>query len=112
MNLFTLTKIFIMIAKTICRIKTIAILLLAPFFIHAQLIQKNTKSNITINYERLLRIDTLVNEYLKNNWLTGAVTIVVKDNQLIQYKGYGYADYETKKPMTNDAIFRIMSQTK
>jgi CubicO group peptidase (beta-lactamase class C family) len=40
------------------------------------------------------------------------VTLIVKDNQLVQYKGYGYADAEIKKPMTSDAMFRIMSQTK
>ena len=40
------------------------------------------------------------------------VTIIVKDNQLIQYKGYGHLDVKSKKDMPNDAIFRIMSQTK
>ena len=40
------------------------------------------------------------------------VTIIVKDNQLVQYKGYGYADADTKKPMASNTIFRIMSQTK
>jgi CubicO group peptidase (beta-lactamase class C family) len=54
----------------------------------------------------------LVNEYISKNWLTGAVSIVIKDNQVVQYKGYGYADVATKKPMKNDVIFRIMSQTK
>jgi len=78
---------------------------------HSQVIQTNTKNN-TVDYERLARIDGLVNEYINKNWLTGAVTIVIKDNQLVQYKGYGYADVATKKPMKNDAIFRIMSQTK
>lgn len=77
----------------------------------AQVIQTNTK-NSNVDYERLSRIDGLVNDYIKKNWLTGAVTIVIKDNQLVQYKGYGYADVATKKPMKNDAIFRIMSQTK
>ena len=77
----------------------------------SQVIQTNTKNN-TVDYERLAKIDGLVNEYINKNWLTGAVTIVIKDNQLVQYKGYGSADVSTKKPMKNDAIFRIMSQTK
>ena len=77
----------------------------------SQVIQTGTKNN-TVDYERLAKIDGLVNDYIKKNWLTGAVTIVIKDNQLVQYKGYGYADVATKKPMKNDAIFRIMSQTK
>src|SRR6185436_2798451 len=77
----------------------------------SQVIQTNTKNN-NVDYNRLARIDGLVNEYISKNWLTGAVSIVIKDNQVVQYKGYGYADVATKKPMKNDAIFRIMSQTK
>ena len=93
----------------------IVLVIVVLFFVsmpgQSQVIQTNTKNN-NVDYERLARIDGLVNEYIKNNWLTGAVTIIVKDNQLVQYKGYGYADMATKKPMKNDAIFRIMSQTK
>jgi CubicO group peptidase (beta-lactamase class C family) len=77
----------------------------------SQVIQTGTKNNY-VDYERLAKIDGLVNEYISKNWLTGAVSIVIKDNQVIQYKGYGYADVESKKPMKNDAIFRIASQTK
>ncbi len=78
---------------------------------HGQVIQTKAKNN-TVDYERLAKIDGLVNDYIAKNWLTGAVTIVIKDNQLMQYKGYGYADVATKKPMKNDAMFRIMSQSK
>ncbi|MEI9959212.1 MAG: serine hydrolase domain-containing protein [Ferruginibacter sp.] len=78
----------------------------------AQIIQTNAKANATISTEKLTRIDNLVNDYINKNWLTGAVTIIIKDNQLVQYKGYGLADVDTKKPMQKDAIFRIMSQTK
>src|SRR3954453_19289700 len=66
----------------------------------------------SVNYEHLQRIDTLVNDYINKKWLTGAVTLVLKDNQLIQYKGYGYSNVDTKTPMQKDAIFKIMSQTK
>lgn len=89
----------------------IFIILLFPTLAQAQVIQTKTKNN-TVDYEKLAKIDDLVNEYITKNWLTGAVTIVIRDNQVIQYKGYGYADVESKKPMKSDAIFRIMSQTK
>ncbi len=88
------------------------LLLLPLFFTQAQTIETNAKQNPTVNYDRLKSIDTLLNEYINKHWLTGAITLVVKDNQLIQYKGYGYSDVDTKKPMQHDAIFRIMSQTK
>lgn len=85
---------------------------LFPFFINAQVIQTGAKQNPTIDYGRLKRIDTLINDYVQKNFLTGAVTLIVKDNQLVQYKGYGYADADTKRPMQSDQVFRIMSQTK
>ncbi len=87
------------------------IILLLPAFMQAQQIQTNTKNN-SVDYEKLAKIDGVVNDYIARNWLTGAVSIVIKDNQVVQYKGYGYADVASKKPMKNDAIFRIMSQTK
>ena len=91
---------------------------LAPFFIlfsyvlSAQVIDRTGRPNSSVDYARLKRIDSLVNGYVQKDWVKGVVTIIVKDNQLIQYKGYGYLDAATKKPMPADAIFRIMSQTK
>lgn len=93
-------------------IRVLMLLFLFPFNDLAQVIEISPKTNASIDYNRLKRIDTLVNSYISKNWLTGAVTLIVKDNQLVQYKGYGVADAETKRPMQKDAIFRIMSQTK
>lgn len=77
-----------------------------------QIINPKPASNSSIDNKRLERIDTLIQQYLERQWLNGAVTLVIKDNQIIQYKGYGYADATSKTPMQKDAIFRIMSQTK
>jgi CubicO group peptidase (beta-lactamase class C family) len=77
----------------------------------AQTIQLTGKNN-AIDYSKLNTIDSLINSYVKKNWLTGAVTIVIKDNMVVQHKGYGVADMESKKPMQKDQLFRIMSQTK
>jgi CubicO group peptidase (beta-lactamase class C family) len=83
-----------------------------PFRIYAQRIQSKVQPNPTVNYTRLKRLDTVINDYISKKFVTGVVTIVLKDNQLIQYKGYGSLDADAKKPMPNDALFRIMSQTK
>jgi CubicO group peptidase (beta-lactamase class C family) len=88
-----------------------ALILIFSLSLKAQ-IQTSGKSNPSVNYDKLKRIDTLVNSYINKNWLNGMVTLIVKDNQVIQYKGYGYEDFETKKSMPNDAIFRIASQSK
>jgi CubicO group peptidase (beta-lactamase class C family) len=78
----------------------------------AQVIDKTNKVSSSVDYAKLAYIDTVVNNYLKNNWEKGLVVLIVKDNQLVQYKGYGVLDDATKKPMPADAMFRIMSQTK
>jgi CubicO group peptidase (beta-lactamase class C family) len=98
-------------SKNIIVIYALFIIMLIPVVSRAQVIQAGVK-NKNVDYDKLAMIDDLVNSYIARNWLTGAVTIIIKDNQLVQYKGYGYADRESKKPMKNDAIFRIMSQTK
>ena len=86
-------------------------LFLAPVFLIAQtLTTSNNHKNI--DYKKLALIDGVVNDYVAKNQLAGAVTIVIKDNMIVQHKGYGYADLESKKPMPADAMFRIMSQTK
>jgi len=100
--------------KIYCRyiISILFLFLLHSPLVNAQEISINSKQISSVNYDRLKRIDTLVNDYISKNWLKGAVTLVVKDNQLVQYKGYGYLNEETKKELPKDAIFRIMSQTK
>lgn len=87
------------------------LLFLFPLLLNGQVIQTSGKNN-SVNYDRLARVDGLINDYIKHDWVKGVVTIVVKDNQLVQYKGYGFEDAETKKPMEKDELFRIASQTK
>ena len=70
------------------------------------------KNNPHINYAHLNQIDALVKPYLEQKKLIGSVVIVVKDNQVVHYKGYGMANAEEKKVMEANTIFRIMSQTK
>jgi CubicO group peptidase (beta-lactamase class C family) len=80
--------------------------------VNAQVIAPETNKVSGVDYSRLKMIDTIMNQYVQKHYLTGVVTLVIKDNTVVQYKGYGYADAETKKPMERDAIFRIMSQSK
>jgi CubicO group peptidase (beta-lactamase class C family) len=84
-------------------------------FIPSLLVAQNIETggnNKEVNYERLARIDSLVNSYIAHKWINGATTIIIKDNQLIQNKGYGFADVDSKKSMQKDELFRIASQTK
>src|SRR6185369_14951068 len=44
--------------------------------------------------------------------ISGAVTMVVTKNQVLDLEAIGFADIATKKPMMPDAIFWIKSMTK
>lgn len=79
---------------------------------HAQVLSPTVQSNPTISAAKLAHIDSVVNEYVKKRWLIGSSVIVVKDHQVVYYKGFGFADEKTKKPMAADALYRIMSQSK
>lgn len=87
------------------------LILFLPSFLFAQKIETGG-INKHVNYERLARIDSLINNYIAHKWINGATTIIVKDNQLVQYKGYGYADIDSRKLMQKDELVRIASQTK
>jgi CubicO group peptidase (beta-lactamase class C family) len=87
--------------------------MLSAIVCNAQTAIKTTSTqDASIDYKRLENIDTLINGYINRDWVKGVVTIIVKDGQVVQYKGYGYSNAETKKPMGSNSIFRIASQTK
>lgn len=90
----------------------ILILMCITSAVSAQVINTKMRPLSKVDYTRLGRIDSVLNDYVEKEHVNGVVTLVVKDNQLIQWKGYGYLDKESKVPMPKDAIFRIMSQTK
>jgi hypothetical protein len=64
-----------------------------------------------MNYERLKRIDDLTKEYVYKKYIAGAVTLVVKDGQVIQHNAYGYDDPETKTPSVKTLFFASPSNT-
>ncbi len=58
-------------------------------------------------------IDGIVPLQLARDDIAGAVVVVVKDGQIVFEKGYGYADVETKKPVSPSAtLFRVGSISK
>ncbi len=92
--------------------KKLLLLFLLPLSLAAQVLSPAVQPTADFDQKKLEAVDALIKSYVEKNHLVGAVTLVVKNNQLVHYKGHGYADLATKKPMLADAIFRIMSQTK
>ncbi len=50
--------------------------------------------------------------FIKDGQLSGAVTLVWRDNQLLSLEAVGFQDLETKTPMQKDSLFWIASMTK
>lgn len=89
-------------------------LMASLFFSTAQtapVLTANTKAG-HVSPDRLNRIDQLLKEYVNNQWIAGATALVAKNGKIIYYKSIGYKDITTRTALTNDAIYRIASQTK
>jgi CubicO group peptidase (beta-lactamase class C family) len=62
--------------------------------------------------ERLARVDKVLQSYVDDGLIPGAVALVLRDGRPVYQKAVGWADKEAGRRMTMDTIFRIASQTK
>ena len=62
--------------------------------------------------KRLERINRVVDEYIEEGRIAGAVTLVARHGKVAHLKAHGWLDKENKIPMRTDAIFRICSMSK
>lgn len=62
--------------------------------------------------ERLGRIDTVLQQYVDENRLAGAVALVLQDGKPVYERAFGWSDKEAGRRMTTNTVFRIASQTK
>ena len=62
--------------------------------------------------DRLARIDRLLQQYVDENRIGGAVALVLRDGRPVYERAFGWSDKEAQRRMTVDAIFRIASQSK
>ncbi|QXD16919.1 beta-lactamase family protein [Rhodocaloribacter litoris] len=65
-----------------------------------------------IDPERLVRVDSVLERYVREGRVAGAVGLVLHDGEVVYERAVGWADREAGRPMTTDTIFRIASQTK
>ena len=62
--------------------------------------------------ERLARIHEMVQRHIDAHDISGAVTLVARNGKLVHLEAHGLMDIESKKPMSKDSLFWIMSMTK
>ncbi len=68
--------------------------------------------NLDILKKRLEGIDEEFKEYLDEWRVPGAAIAVIKDNEVIYKKCFGYRDKEKKLPVDKNTAFRLASNTK
>jgi CubicO group peptidase (beta-lactamase class C family) len=74
--------------------------------------QPSPKPALSLSPSRLARIDRVVQKYIDDNRVAGAVALVLQDGKPAYERAFGWADKEAGRKMTPDTIFRIASQTK
>lgn len=85
---------------------------LSFFPLFAQTLTEGSPESVGMSTERLQRIEGVVQDYVNQQRIAGAVALVVRNGKIVYYKGIGYDNMDTRSPLKRDAIFRIASQTK
>lgn len=94
------------------RLIAVLVLTLTATLVAGQRPAPKPASGDGISWERLKRLDAVLQEHIDQNRLAGIVTLVLRDGKPIYEKALGWSDKEAKRPMKVDTIFRIASQTK
>ncbi|MGB5434315.1 MAG: serine hydrolase [Maribacter sp.] len=65
-----------------------------------------------ISKERLSRYDVFLQNEIDEGRISGAVTLISRNNKIVHQATYGYSDLSSNKTMQHDGIFHLMSMTK
>ena len=90
----------------------IFLFLLFTSVVQAQQLEKTTPEAVGMSSQRLQRLNTVLENYVENKQLPGAVVMISRKGKIVHTAAVGYRDYETKDPIRENTIFRIASQTK
>ena len=99
------------------RNKSLGILILAALFssalsVFAAELPKARPETVGLSTERLARIGEVVQEYVDEGRLGGAVSLVARNGKVAYLQSFGRLDPASGAAMPTDAVFRIASQTK
>ena len=67
---------------------------------------------VGLSVQRLSRVDRLLERYVENGLLAGALGLIYRKGEVAYCNAIGQRELETGLPMTEDTIFRIYSMTK
>ena len=68
--------------------------------------------SVGFNSERLARLHAFIQGEIDQRQLAGAITLLARHGEVVDYRTYGQRDIATGAPMDKDTIFRDYSMTK
>jgi CubicO group peptidase (beta-lactamase class C family) len=91
--------------------RRVGVILLAVA-LSASALPSGKPEEVGLSSERLQRINQLVQRYIDEGQITGAITMVSRKGRVAHFEAQGQMDLESKSPMRKDAVFRIASMSK
>jgi len=93
------------------RLLPLFLFILLPALCVAQLPSADPAS-VGLSESRLGRINQVIDKYMDDQRISGAVTVVARHGKIAHLETQGMMDIEANKPMRRDAIFRMASMSK
>ncbi|HUH47817.1 MAG TPA: serine hydrolase domain-containing protein, partial [Arenibacter sp.] len=81
-------------------------------FVHSQNLETGLPEEVGMSTQRLERLSATLEQYVTDGKMAGNVALIARKGKVIYHRAFGNSDIEAGKKMTQDAIFRIASQTK
>jgi CubicO group peptidase (beta-lactamase class C family) len=89
-----------------------ALLLVAAMTCIAQELPTAKPESVGMSSERLARIDTVMQRHMAAGNIANAVTLVMRDGKMVQYKAYGPMDPVKGIALRTDGLFYMVSSSK
>jgi len=67
---------------------------------------------VGLSSERLSRIRPALQQFIDDRKDPNFVTMVIRHGKIVHYEAQGYMDFESKKPVQKDTLYRLWSNTK
>jgi CubicO group peptidase (beta-lactamase class C family) len=91
---------------------TVTFFALSILVLQAQVLTPAKPESVGLSSERLNRVDHVIQEYINQQWIPGAVVLIARNGKIVHHKAFGSYTADKKTILKKDAIFRIASQTK
>lgn len=76
------------------------------------IIEKHPPESVGFSSDSLIKMKKNINHFVDSGKIPFIQTAILKDNKLIHFDSYGYADIKSKKEVNDYNIYRIASMTK